>query len=108
MKIMLFLFALITFLSCDLNKSYEFAYNIETDFEITSDIVYYLDSVYEEEEITTPWQSDSMTIADDFFSFYIRIENSASGGCIYILRDGKVWQSKEFSPGYQIEFSEEN
>lgn len=103
---LLLIFTLI--LSCELNKSYEFAYRIETGFEITSEIVYYLDGFDEEEKITTPWQSDSMTIADDFFPFFIRIRQSDSGGYIYILRDGKIWKSKEFSPGYQIEFSEEN
>ncbi|MBN2403921.1 MAG: hypothetical protein JXN64_16210 [Spirochaetes bacterium] len=74
---------------------------------MSSEVTYYLDSFYEVERITTPWQSDSMTIADDFFPFYIEIEYSPYSGWIYILRDGKVWKSKQFSPGFHKEFSED-
>ena len=107
MRKLLFLFLPVILLSCDINESYNFAYRIETDEEITSDITYYLDGFYENEEITTPWRSDSMTIADDFFPFYIEIEYSPSDGRIYILRDGDVWKTQEFSSGYYIEFSED-
>ncbi|MFH0977625.1 MAG: hypothetical protein V1874_17740 [Spirochaetota bacterium] len=105
MKTLPFLLILFLFTACELNESYNFAYRIETDTEITSDITYYLDGVYEEERITTPWQSNSMTIADDFFSFYIEIEYSESSGRFYILRDGAIWETQSFYPGYHIEFS---
>ena len=108
MKKLFFLLLLLIFLNCDLNKSYDFAYRIETDEAITSDVTYYLDGVYENERITTPWQSDSMEIADDYFSFYIELEYSPSGGRFYILRDGKIWRTQSFFPGSWIEFSEDN
>lgn len=108
MKTLLLLLLLFASLSCDINESHNFAYRIETDTEITSDVTYYLDGYYEEERITTPWQSDSMTIADDFFSFYIELEYSPSGGRFYILRDGTMWRTQSFFPGYWIEFSEDN